>query len=115
MTLEALGPDEAEIPLVYIVFEDYSERQAVPIFAHEIKALVAALTEASTWLAGDQTLADLLTQDTHTIQHTLADRYRATTGQPRGQLWQPCELAGCDNEPVCLNCLMCEEHCHCFD
>ena len=55
--------------------------------------------------------------DARTIQHTLADMVRQNTGKiPRGQLWQPCELPGCDNEPVCMNCMMCEEtHCHCFD
>lgn len=55
--------------------------------------------------------------DAHTIQHSLADLVRQNTGQiPRGQLWQPCELPDCDNEPVCMNCMMCEEtHCHCFD
>ncbi len=32
----------------------------------------------------------------------------------RGQLWQECEVPGCHNEPVCLNCLRCEKtHCHC--
>lgn len=34
--------------------------------------------------------------------------------QPRGQLWQECEVHGCHNEPVCLSCLRCEaRHCHC--
>lgn len=51
------------------------------------------------------------------LQHELAAMTRATTEQiPRGQLWQPCEERGCDNEPVCMNCMRCEEkHCHCFD
>lgn len=31
----------------------------------------------------------------------------------RGQLWQPCAHRGCDNEPVCLDCEYCDEHCHC--
>jgi hypothetical protein len=51
ITLEALGPTEAETPLIYIIFDDYPERQSVPVFAHEIKALIAALTEAAVWLA----------------------------------------------------------------
>ena len=53
----------------------------------------------------------------NSLQHELAAMTRETTGQiPRGQLWQPCEVPGCDNEPVCMNCMCCEEkHCHCFD
>lgn len=55
--------------------------------------------------------------DTSALQHNLAKMTRGTTGNiPRGQLWQPCEHPGCDNEPVCMNCMMCQEaHCHCFD
>lgn len=55
--------------------------------------------------------------DARTIQHQLAAMVRQNTGQiPRVQLWQPCEYPGCDNEPVCGNCMMCQEtHCHCFD
>lgn len=55
--------------------------------------------------------------DVSSLQHDLAAMTREATGKiPRGQLWQPCERAGCDNEPVCMNCMMCEElHCHCFD
>lgn len=50
------------------------------------------------------------------IQRQLAALVRQNTGQiPRGQLWQPCERPGCSKEPVCLNCLMCQdEHCECF-
>lgn len=55
--------------------------------------------------------------DVSGLQHSLAQISRAATGTiPRGQLWQPCEKHGCDNEPVCMNCMMCQdEHCHCFD
>lgn len=55
--------------------------------------------------------------DTVKLQHQLAEMTRQATGSiPRGQLWQPCEEPGCDNEPVCLNCMKCQEkHCHCFD
>lgn len=64
-------------------------------------------------------IEDLITSgsNTSTIQHTLAAMSREATGNiPRGQLWQPCERHGCHNEPVCLNCLECEEtHCNCFD
>lgn len=50
--IEALGPDEAEHPLVYLIFDDgQGEQQSIPIFAEEIKALVAILTEAGVWLA----------------------------------------------------------------
>lgn len=51
------------------------------------------------------------------LQHQLAAMSRQTTGKiPHGQLWQPCEHPGCNKEPVCMNCMMCEdEHCHCFD
>lgn len=50
--IEALGPDEAQDPLVYIVFDDFPETQSVPVFAKEIKGLIAALTEAAIWIAG---------------------------------------------------------------
>ena len=62
-------------------------------------------------------IEDLLMSDPSTIQHALAAMTIETTGKiPRGQLWQPCEHPGCDNEPVCMNCMVCqEEHCHCFD
>jgi len=58
-----------------------------------------------------------LTQSPREIQRQLAARHRQYTGSiPRGQLWQPCEVPGCDNEPVCMNCFRCQEkHCHCFD
>ena len=32
---------------------------------------------------------------------------------PNGELWEPCEKWGCDNEPVCVNCFYCERHCTC--
>lgn len=32
---------------------------------------------------------------------------------PHGQLWEPCGERGCDTEPVCLDCGLCEKHCHC--
>lgn len=78
------------------------------------------------WLADESahrtgpksTIEELITgTDARIIQHQLAAQYRQNTGQiPRVQLWQPCEMPGCDNEPVCGNCMMCEEtHCHCFD
>lgn len=53
--------------------------------------------------------------NTSGLQHQLAAMAREATGKiPRGQLWQPCEYPGCDNEPVCLNCMMCEDkHCNC--
>jgi len=67
-----------------------------------------------------KTVSDLIenfTGDVRGLQHQLAQMTRESTGQiPRGQLWQPCEHPGCDNEPVCTNCMMCQEtHCHCFD
>lgn len=60
---------------------------------------------------------DFLTQPPREIQHQLAAMHRQHTGSiPRAQLWQPCEVPGCDNEPVCMNCMCCEEvHCCCFD
>lgn len=30
---------------------------------------------------------------------------------PHGQLWQPCRK--CGQEPVCLDCELCEKHCKC--
>lgn len=61
--------------------------------------------------------ADILAQPTSVIQETLASHVRKTIGHtPRGQLWQPCRRRDCDNEPVCMNCMLCEdEHCRCFD
>ena len=52
--IEALGPDEAEDPLVYVILDDYPETQIVPIFAREIESFVAALAEAAVWLAGQE-------------------------------------------------------------
>lgn len=60
-------------------------------------------------------VVEIIQGDPALIQQRLAEVYRRETGTtPRGQLWQPCELPDCDNEPVCLNCLLCEdEHCDC--
>lgn len=30
-----------------------------------------------------------------------------------GELWQACELRGCNNEPVCAECYYCTRHCTC--
>lgn len=30
-----------------------------------------------------------------------------------GQLWQECSRAGCDTEPVCVDCERCDQHCRC--
>jgi len=30
---------------------------------------------------------------------------------PNGQLWEPCPI--CGQEPVCVDCGYCAEHCHC--
>jgi hypothetical protein len=30
---------------------------------------------------------------------------------PNGQLWEPCPI--CGQEPVCLDCGRCVDHCHC--
>ncbi len=30
-----------------------------------------------------------------------------------GQLYQPCDRRGCDNEPVCVHCEKCSTHCTC--
>lgn len=49
--IEVLGPDEAQDPIVYIVFDDYPDSQSVPIFAKEIKVLIEALVEAGVYLA----------------------------------------------------------------
>lgn len=67
-----------------------------------------------------KSISDLIenfTGDTSDLQRQLAAMTREATGQiPRGQLWQSCEEPGCENEPVCMNCLKCQErHCHCFD
>lgn len=68
----------------------------------------------------DSTISDLIENfdgDVSSLRHSLAAMTRESTGSiPRGQLWQPCEVRGCDNEPVCMNCMRCEEkHCHCSD
>ena len=54
--------------------------------------------------------------DVRDLQHAIAAQFRRTFGHvPRGQLWQPCEVKGCDEEPVCMNCLRCTaRHCKCF-
>jgi hypothetical protein len=40
-------------------------------------------------------------------------RRRQGNGLPHGQLWQPCIRRGCREEPVCVNCELCEYHCGC--
>jgi len=49
--IEALGPDEAEHPLVYLVFDDYPDPQSIPVFAGEIKVLIQKLQDAAVWIA----------------------------------------------------------------
>lgn len=73
------------------------------------------LQRAASETRGRPSIEDLITggADVHTIQHTLAAMARESGHIPHGQLWQPCEVPGCDNEPVCLNCLMCDTHCRC--
>ena len=51
VTIEALGPNEAQDPLIYIVFDDHPDCQSIPLYAHQVKALVAALVDAGAWLA----------------------------------------------------------------
>ncbi len=51
VVVEALGPGEAECPLVYLRFEDHPEPQIIPIFSIEIRDLIAALTDAAVWIA----------------------------------------------------------------
>ena len=55
--------------------------------------------------------------DVRALQHRMAALYRQNEGKiPKGQLWQPCEVRGCDGEPVCMNCMKCQAiHCRCFD
>lgn len=31
----------------------------------------------------------------------------------RGQLWQECRRRGCENDPVCSECELCDRHCDC--
>ena len=47
--------------------------------------------------------------------HTETDSFapQFSKRKPSGQLWQPCDRRGCDNEPVCLDCEYCDDHCHC--
>ncbi len=49
--IEALGPDEAEHPLVYLIFEDHPETQSIPVFAGEIRTLIQKLQDAAVWIA----------------------------------------------------------------
>jgi len=49
--IEALGSDEAEHPLVYLIFEDHPEPQSIPIFAEEVMTLIQRLMIAAVWLA----------------------------------------------------------------
>ena len=49
--IQALGAAESQKPLIHIVFDDFPDCQIIPIFADEIRALIAALTEAAVWLA----------------------------------------------------------------
>lgn len=54
--------------------------------------------------------------DVLTLQQNLTAQYRRSTGTvPKGQLWQPCSVPGCNEEPVCMNCMRCQKtHCDCF-
>lgn len=64
--IEALGPDEAERPLVYLIFDDYPDTQSIPVFAEEIKPLIQKLTDAAVWLAdqvGDEQTKPVQTED----------------------------------------------------
>ena len=47
--------------------------------------------------------------------HTETDSFapQFSSHKSSGQLWQPCDRRGCDNEPVCLDCEYCDDHCHC--
>lgn len=36
-----------------------------------------------------------------------------STTLPHGQLWQECDVPGCQTEPVCVQCLQCARHCTC--
>lgn len=58
---------------------------------------------------------DLDLDDVRSIQHDLAEVYRARTGRiPQGQLWQECPRCRNDDEVACcLNCLCCARHCSC--
>lgn len=47
--------------------------------------------------------------------HTETDSFvpQFSKRKSSGQLWQPCNRRGCDNEPVCLDCEYCDDHCRC--
>lgn len=45
----------------------------------------------------------------------LVGRGLARGPMPHGQLYQECRKPGCGNEPVCVDCEYCENHCHCGD
>lgn len=47
MYLEAWGGDG----VIFFKLGTHPEVQSIPIFGHEIKALVAALTDAAAWIA----------------------------------------------------------------
>jgi len=57
----------------------------------------------------------MINPDIHGLQHSLAEHYEEATGRkPTGQLWQECEVEGCHEEPVCMNCMCCQKsHCKC--
>jgi len=49
--IEALAGDEAEVPMIYLVFHDFpGDCQTIPVFADEIRILIATLTDAAVWL-----------------------------------------------------------------
>lgn len=46
------------------------------------------------------------------IQHMEREEKRVRKGpMPHGQLWEPCPI--CGQEPVCLDCGLCYNHCDC--
>ena len=94
----------------YVAQLESGDRPATP----ELQQKLAAIAQEPPATPLEQLITGGLSP--REIQLELARLTRQATGNiPRGQLWQPCDLPDCDAEPVCLNCLLCEEtHCQCF-
>ncbi len=60
--------------------------------------------------AGRHNLIDEMTELVARGQMEIVERKR-TGPMPHGQLWQPCPI--CGQEPVCLDCECCYDHCDC--
>ncbi len=95
-------------------------QQYVAALESGTRQMTADLQQKFVALLSQSPVADKLEElitgglDPRDIQRELAAMARQSGHTPRGQLWQACGDPDCVNEPICLNCRLCEEeHCQC--